>query len=193
MEDWGLGIFNEFWDGNPNHLPFLDLLNPQNSLSILDNILSQNSQEDIIKGISLLLEDENWRMHLVALLAILKSEEHIKSNFTSKLWERLELGSWVSPQISVVLSLIDTDFKVKAKDLLVKSDSNNRKVSMKTIASMEYLLESKIVEYPYLDRKITPKEEYLQKINELEKRDRGGIIAKKWKEKLLKLKETKVL
>ncbi len=122
MTDFGLGIFNEFWDGvHPHHLPFLhphDSPNLTISLQRLNAILEKNSESSILEGTRHLLADHNWRTHLVACFVLLRLSPQTRSALFDSFWERLTLGSWVSPQISVVLSLMDRDFKMKGEKVL---------------------------------------------------------------------------
>ncbi|MEO1049930.1 MAG: hypothetical protein AAFX87_04875 [Bacteroidota bacterium] len=127
MNDQGLGIFNEFWDGHPNHLPLLRLkgLNSQvsdlsltKSLQRLDHLCSQHSKSKVVEGIQKMLQSENWRLHLVAILASFKLPEKEQQDLISDLWIRLQKGSWVSPQILSVLSMIDEAFEIKARRIL---------------------------------------------------------------------------
>ncbi len=78
MSELDFGIFKEFWNGNPNHLPLMGLHNDNDepkewnlnkSLDRLDLICDENSKELIIEGIHKLLNNEDWRPHLVAILA----------------------------------------------------------------------------------------------------------------------------
>jgi hypothetical protein len=63
-----------------------------------------------------LLTDLNWRPTLVAAVAaaFLPPDPRI----TNALWHRLDCGSWVVPQIAVVLSAVDPDFQNQARHRL---------------------------------------------------------------------------
>ena len=79
-----------------------------------------------------LLGDLNWRPTLVAAVAavFLPPDPRI----ASALWRRFDAGSWVAPQIAVVLSEIDPDFLTEARRRLEAhcplDDSELRSLSM---------------------------------------------------------------
>lgn len=121
------GVFNSFWDEHPNHLPFLNLReslddpkewNLQISIAKLYSILKAHSDGDINEGIRQLLKSDDWRPHIVALISILSFDSQRRNEFIDLLWDRLSRGSWTSPQILVVLSIIDKDFKSKASKII---------------------------------------------------------------------------
>jgi len=121
------GVFNDFWNGHPNHLPLMNLhidnnqpteWNLNKSLERLDLICDNNEQELIVEGIHKLLNDENWRPHLVAIMASFKLTPSEQKKLIPELWARLEKGSWISPQILSVLSIIDGEFEFKANEIL---------------------------------------------------------------------------
>lgn len=67
---------------------------------------------DIIK----LLENPNWRPHLVAAIALATKGYHELS--FEALWSAFDSGSWVSPQLAVVASLHDSNFSNRARSRL---------------------------------------------------------------------------
>ena len=126
MSALDFGIFKDFWNGHPNHLPFLGLRkdndhpaewNLNKSLERLDFISDQNDQETIVEGLQKLLVSENWRAHLVAIMASFKLTPMEQKKLIPELWTRLEKGSWISPQILSVLSIIDNEFEPKAREI----------------------------------------------------------------------------
>ncbi len=134
------GIFTSFWDGRPNHLSFLNLQQysgkndedvrlsksiPKEeqfdlaiSTSLLKAIIIRSDIEYLKSGVDLLLNDDDWRPHLVALFAICFIDKVYNTNLVSRLWDRLGFGSWVSPQICVVLSYLDDNFDANAKNVI---------------------------------------------------------------------------
>ena len=122
------GIFNEFWNGYPNHLPFLNFIegdensewNLTKSMERLDLICDQNSSDLILEGILKMIKSENWRPHLIAILAALKLTNDSQQKLIYIFWKRLAKGSWISPQIVSVLFIIDNEFESKAKRILQK-------------------------------------------------------------------------
>jgi len=193
MSDRIFGIFDNFWDGHPNHLPFLDLYESQDdpeewnlqlSLNKLESILTKNSLEDVIAGLNLLLKSDNWRPHLIACLVILKSKVFQENGFKIALWERLKSGSWVSPQILVVLSIIDEDFEDKIRNII----DNGFKVVLKPMSPEEHHTARGGSSSLMAERKIIEAAQYLLNGPSSEY-DEGGGIAASWKERLLELIE----
>jgi len=127
MSELDFGIFKEFWNGHPNHLPLMGLHNDNDepkewnlnkSLERLDLICDGNNEESIIEGIYKLLNSEDWRPHLVGILASFKISPDQQKKLIPNFWTRLEKGSWISPQILSVLSIIDEKFELKGKEIL---------------------------------------------------------------------------
>jgi|8_EtaG_2_1085327.scaffolds.fasta_scaffold14715_3 hypothetical protein len=170
MSELDFGIFKDFWDGHPNHLPLMGLHNNNNepaewnlnkSLERLDFICDGNTQELIIEGIHKLLNNEDWRPQLVAILASFKLTQTEQIKLIPELWNRLEKGSWISPQILSVLSIIDSEFELKATGILnngfkvnysnmemakhhsARGPEGSKGASEKVINSIKSLLETK--------------------------------------------------
>ena len=71
---------------------------------------------DLRRELEALLRGENWRPHLVGAIAMMAS---VRSEQTlGYLWERLERGSWVVPQLAATAELIDRRFTERGADLL---------------------------------------------------------------------------
>ncbi|WP_346883254.1 hypothetical protein [uncultured Algibacter sp.] len=143
MSELDFGIFKDFWNGHPNHLPLMGLNNDNNqpaewnlnkSLERLDLICDNNDQELIINGIHKLLNNQDWRPHLVAILVSFKLTPTEQIKLIPELWTRLEKGSWISPQILSVLSIIDNEFELKAKEIL----NNGFKVNYSPMGMAEH-------------------------------------------------------
>jgi|GEM_PF-1038335 len=200
MSKPNFGVFIDFWNGHPNHLPFLNLRESNNepkdwnlkkSIELIDEIMLKNTEESIIESIELLLNSENWRPHLVALMAIFKLKEVKQQKHIKLLWERLARGSWVSPQILVILSIIDTAFASVADGIL----ANGFTVTYSELSPIEHhsargpsgpkTASQKIKEAIYFLRQGS--------IIDLNSGDSGGRIAEGWKNNLLHLVETKKL
>ncbi|WP_417559023.1 hypothetical protein [Mesoflavibacter zeaxanthinifaciens] len=190
------GVFNDFWNGHPNHLPLMNLYDIPNppkewnltkSIDRLDNIVSKNSINDIIDGIRLLLKNEDWRPHLVAALATLKIDKNRQSELKTDLWNRLKTGSWVSPQILVILSIIDSEFDFKAKEIC----ENGFKITYSEMPMHEHHSARGPAGIGVDNKKVVASTEYLLNgviIDSMEN-DNGGSLAKNWKENLLGLIE----
>ncbi len=143
MSELDFGIFKDFWNGYPNHLPLMGLHNDNNepsewnlnkSLERLDIICDGNDRQLIIEGIHKLLDNEDWRPHLVAIMASFKLTPKEQNELIPELWIRLEKGSWISPQILSVLSIIDNEFELKANEIL----NNGFKVNYSPMGMAEH-------------------------------------------------------
>lgn len=63
-----------------------------------------------------LLTEPNWRPHLVASVAAIVTGGHTTT--AQELWDRIDAGSWVTPQIAVALYLVDSNFASQARTRL---------------------------------------------------------------------------
>jgi len=188
------GVFNDFWNGYPNHLPFLnldDVPNPPEewnltkSIDRLDDIISENANAAIVAGIRLLLNNENWRPHLVAALATLKIDKNLQTEIKTDLWNRLKSGSWVSPQILVILSIIDAEFKLKAKEIVEKGFT----ITYSEMKKHEHHSARGPAGIGVDTNKVIASTKYLLNgvVTDAKENDNGGSLAKNWKENLLRL------
>jgi hypothetical protein len=220
------GIFNSFWDGRPNHLPFLQLnedveptideiytnsrinwpdgiplpepippekrISLEISTSLLRSIINKSNIELLESGLESLLLSPDWRPHLVAAIAVCFINKIHNRNMSNRLWDRLGKGSWVSPQICVVLSKINGHFTEHADQIIkygiiIKYEDNLASVeahsflgpggkdaeSRKYLQALEYLTVGKIN-------------------NEIDDYN-GGKIAQRWKVNFDRFYTTKIL
>jgi hypothetical protein len=109
------GPFQRLWerDGRavPGHLPLLGLWDCEREIAIIRDVVRDGEDAPSVLA---MLADRNWRPNLVAATAILFHPRD--GRFAAPLWSALDEGSWVSPQIAVVLSLHDADFVPRAID-----------------------------------------------------------------------------
>lgn len=189
-----LGIFKNFWDGQPNHLPFLSLVSFAEeskdfslklSISKLEFILENSSEELITNSIKLLLSYEDWRLHLIASMALLNLRQSTRKNLAPYFWERINKGSWVSPQIMVTLSFTDVEFKEKSKKIL----SEGLKINYSDLSEIEHHVSRGGTPKNIAEKKIIASLDYLLNdiVNDTSDNDGGGSICKSWKEKLEQL------
>lgn len=68
---------------------------------------------DIRPEIGGLLDDANWRPHIVGAVAICANEYDAYT--MSRLWRAFDLGSWVTPQLAVTAYLRDPEFAEHAR------------------------------------------------------------------------------
>ena len=99
------------------YLRFLGMGSPdvQSALTRLSDVLQ--SIDDAHKYIDLMLRGRNWRPHLVACVAALLLRE--RAEYASMIWRTFDYGSWVAPQLAVVLYLSDPEFRHEAKRRIV--------------------------------------------------------------------------
>ncbi|AYB33788.1 hypothetical protein [Chryseolinea soli] len=194
-----LGIFNEFWDGvHPHHLPLLNLIdsgasnqwNLTISLQRLNAIVEKNPEQSVQEGVIALLAYHDWRSHLVACLVILRLPSSARSILLDHFWKRLSLGSWVCPQILVALSLVDRNFEMKAEKIL--HDGLAMYAQSLSVTDEQKSQGSSRASTPS-ERKTKAAIEFLLKntLNDTPDSDSGGLIASRWKKRLLKLMELK--
>lgn len=187
-----IGIFSNFWDGKPNHLPLLSLVempyddsqtfNVKISFLILESILETNTEESIQEGIKLLLENEDWRTHLVATVSLLAIKQSKRENLIDLFWKRLSQGSWVSPQILVALSMCDSFFSSKGKKILTEGF----KINYSKLSAVDHHVSRGGIPATISEKKVLAAIDYLlnDSINDSDDNDAGGSIAKNWKERV---------
>ena len=106
------GVFAPVFESPHGYLALLHLSAEDSTDAV--RLVRQCAVADIDRSSILgLLRDLNWRPTLVAAVAaaFLPSDSRI----TYALWHRLDSGSWVVPQIAVVLSAVDPDFQTQAR------------------------------------------------------------------------------
>lgn len=195
-----LEIFDVFWDNQPNHLPLLNLriglynsdtFNLGKSLKLIDKIITNNSADAIYSDLDLMLAHSNWRLHLVAFIAILNLDKSEQEKFLGILWKRLCNGTWVSPQLLVTLSKTDDHFKEKSALLL--NENGLEKFRMNYLNEQE--LSEKKFKHDITDNKILNSLRYLitgKYLTDIDD-DNGAKIAKNWNEQLTVLKTQKLI
>lgn len=198
MSKLDFGVFKDFWNGHPNHLPLLRLRIQNNeagdwnlgkSLDILDLISENHHQDLVFEGIHKLLNNEDWRPHLVATLASFKLSPDNQQKLIPSFWNRLEKGSWVSPQILAVLSIIDEDFESKGKEVLntgfqvnfsqmnmaehhsARGPEGSKVASEKVITSIKLLLKNQDDEFGWKGQLIQLIDSKRFKINTMQKKE----------------------
>lgn len=101
-EDGGMGGYHDllslYWD---------------RSATVVEQIASIVEKDDSIGYIRVLLDDPNWRPQIVGAVAcLIESEADVLDN----IWQAVDAGSWVTPQLCVVAYFIDPQFLVRARD-----------------------------------------------------------------------------
>src|SRR5690606_29802267 len=88
------------------------------SVELLERVLRETELDDIRAGFSLLLEDADWRAHIVAAVVASMMYRSKGISWSDQLWKRLHEGNWTSPQLCVVLSYIDRTFLARAREVI---------------------------------------------------------------------------
>src|SRR5277367_3696802 len=94
------GVFSPLLGSGPGYLNLLNLDPLRSKLAVSRVIKCCHSSSDPFLDIARLLDEGNWRPHLVAAVA-LSVLGYDCAAFT-KLWAAFDAGSWVTPQLAVV-------------------------------------------------------------------------------------------
>lgn len=125
----GLGAFNDFWDGEyPHHLPFLNWQDSENdphcnlsiSLGRVKAIIEQTPRHQLLEDMKSLLQQDNWRPHLLFCASLFFFDKELQAALLSHLWTRLTAyRSMVVQQLAVTASILDTNFEANARKALI--------------------------------------------------------------------------
>jgi hypothetical protein len=110
------GVFEPLFRQGPDYLTLLGL-GPEAlpALQFIADVVRENPEYR--QSVLALLGDPGWRLHLVAAIAVLLSPDRI--DLSPALWEAIDRGSWVAPQLGVVVSICDPQFVPRAKQRIV--------------------------------------------------------------------------
>jgi hypothetical protein len=78
--------------------------------------LAQYPLEDLERDIGRLYAARNWRLHLIACVAV--ASGFATENTMDALWKCLSQGSWASPQLAATAAFVDLEFVSKASSLI---------------------------------------------------------------------------
>jgi hypothetical protein len=111
------GPFAAVWRDGPGPLPLLHMRSDhvQPVLSRVSDALAL--ADDSPSYVQLMLQDPNWRLHLVAAVATLLSSD--RSNYAPALWAAFDAGSWVAPPLACTLYFVDPEFAPAARRRVV--------------------------------------------------------------------------
>lgn len=107
------GVFSPIFDSEPGYLDLLNLDSPNSNLAVSRVMECGRLSSDSFLDIGRLLDEANWRPHLVAAVAL--SVLGYNRTAFAKLWSAFDAGSWVTPQLAAVAYLRDPDFLDKAR------------------------------------------------------------------------------
>lgn len=108
-------------DRSAAYLSFLGMRSAevQGALTSLSDVL--RATDDADRYFEVMFQSRNWRPHLVAAVAVLLSHDRVA--YASALWRTFDSGSWVAPQLAVVLYLSDPEFAREAKQRIESRSS----------------------------------------------------------------------
>lgn len=89
----------------PGYLELLHLRGPGTQI-VIDRIAAALQHGDSSRWVTALLQDRNWRPHLVAAIALLLAP----SLGHEILWHAIDEGSWVTPQLVATAVFLDVTF-----------------------------------------------------------------------------------
>jgi hypothetical protein len=116
------GPFARVWLGPgevpvPEHLELL-WLESDGARTVVDRVARALVEPEPQRWIDAMLDDPNWRPHLVAALAYLLDDERRLD--CRPLWRAMDAGSWVIPQLAVTACYVDADFVRAARDRVAR-------------------------------------------------------------------------
>jgi len=101
----------------PGHLPLLRMCDDDECLVVFGRIKRALDTRKANHAIRVMLEDRNWRPHLVAAVAL--TIRDTQDQGVDLLWAAMDSGSWVSPQLAVVARALDSNFAVNARSRIL--------------------------------------------------------------------------
>lgn len=198
------GAFAPVFETAHGYLALLNL-SADDSLEAV-RLVRQCATTDVDRvSILALLDDLNWRPALVAAVAaaFIPPDRRI----TDALWHRIDTGSWVVPQIAVILAAIDSHFEAHARHRLEAHcplDSSELRAltmperhsaagpaggierSAKAASVLEAILSSTVPRPAWLDAVLACKEH--QELVALDI-DSAGSIAQRWGERFSHIRQ----
>lgn len=110
-----VAVFENNGDGGVGS--YLDLLTLywDRSATVIERIASIMEKADCGDYVRVLFDDPNWRPHIVAAIACLINQG---TAALDNLWEAVDVGSWVTPQLCITAYFIDPQFPERARSRL---------------------------------------------------------------------------
>ncbi len=107
------GVFSPVFESEPGYLDFLNLGSrvAKQTVSLVAECCRKSA--DPYPEIGRLLDENNWRFHIVAAVAL--SVLGFDGPTLTKLWGAFDAGSWVTPQLAVAAYLRDPGFSENAR------------------------------------------------------------------------------
>lgn len=130
------------------------------------------------------LSDVNWRATLVASVAALFLPRDAR--LVAALWHRFDAGSWIGPQLAVILSMVDSDFesasRIRLESCSGVSDAMIGGLTPKSAHALLWVASSRLSVQTW--RTTLSASPTFQSLLERDT-DAGHMIAQKWQERLL--------
>lgn len=114
--DQGPGIFAPVFTGDIHYLELLNLSGPKATAAISLVMKCYASASNPYQEICCLLDQVNWRFHLVAGVAMATLASNPEANLA--LWSAIDRGSWATPQLATVAFLRDPMFADHVRERL---------------------------------------------------------------------------
>ncbi len=107
------GVFSPLFRSDPGYLALLNLSSREANQAVSSVVECCRKSADPYQEIGRLLDEPNWRFHIVAAVA-LSVLGYDEPTFI-KLWAAFDPGSWVTPQLAVAAYLRDPNFSDNAR------------------------------------------------------------------------------
>jgi hypothetical protein len=114
--DESFGIFAAILEGTIAYMKLLHLDGPEATETVSLVMKCCASVPNPYQDIRRLLRQDNWRSHLVAAVALATLATNTEAN--DELWNAIDKGSWVTPQLAAVALLRDPMFAERARKRL---------------------------------------------------------------------------
>jgi hypothetical protein len=107
------GVFSPVLQSPDGYLALLHLDSPEAMHAVSSVVKCCETSATAHTEIARLLDELNWRPHLVAAVAV-SAQEHDHTSM-ARLWTTVDSGSWVTPQLAVAAYLRDPNFSELAR------------------------------------------------------------------------------
>jgi len=155
-----------------NYLALINLhTDVESTVQTIKDIVETEQKDILERDTLLLLQARNWRFHLVACGVMLAGISSGKS--LNQLWNILQKGSWVVPQIAATVYILDPQFDSRALEAIEK-----RKLKEQSLVAIAELLKQA------RNTSFTLKQEALIKSAKVNDSADSGKIAVSWAEKV---------
>ena len=112
---FSFGCYEKFYSIKLGYLSLLHLMDDSESIigELRSVVKDVNWERDSIN----LLQDNNWRSHIGPAVSFLLSQ-HTNHSVKEEIWRSVIRGSWVSPQLLVILWITDNRFNDRINEIV---------------------------------------------------------------------------